>query len=51
MQRNSVAMRQSPDSVDSETYPRQSESNSGCLQPSSLILCKILWRRRNGGKM
>ena len=31
MQRNSVAMRQSPDSVDSETYPRQSESNSGCI--------------------
>jgi hypothetical protein len=21
------------------------------LQPSCLILCKILWRRRNGGKM
>ena len=31
MQRNYVAMRQSPDSVDSETYPRQSESNSGCI--------------------
>jgi hypothetical protein len=33
MQRNSVAMRQSPDSVDSETYLRQSESNSGCGGP------------------
>ena len=31
MQRNCVAMRQSPDSVDSETCPRQSESNSGCI--------------------
>ena len=31
MQRNSVAMRQSPDSVDSETCPRQSEYNSGCI--------------------
>jgi hypothetical protein len=31
MQRNYVAMRQSPDSVDSETYPRQSEYNSGCI--------------------
>jgi hypothetical protein len=29
--RNDVAMRQSPDSVDGETYPRQSESNSGCI--------------------
>ena len=31
MQRNYVAMQQSPDSVDSETCPRQSESNSGCI--------------------
>ena len=31
MQRNYVAMRQSPDSVDSETCSRQSESNSGCI--------------------
>ena len=31
MQRNYVAMRQSPDSVDSETCPRQSKFNSGCI--------------------
>jgi hypothetical protein len=31
MKRNSVAMRQSPDSVDRETCPGQSESNSGCV--------------------
>ena len=31
MQRNCVTMRQFPNSVDSETYPRQSESNSGCI--------------------
>ena len=31
MQRNYVAMRQSPDSVDSETCPGKSESNSGCV--------------------
>jgi hypothetical protein len=31
MQRNYVVMRQFPNSVDSETYPRQSESNSGCI--------------------
>jgi hypothetical protein len=31
MQRNYVVMQQSPDSVDSETCPRQSESNSGCI--------------------
>jgi hypothetical protein len=36
MQRNYVAMRQSPDSVDSETCPGQSESNSGCVMA---ILC------------
>jgi hypothetical protein len=31
MQRNYVALRQFPDSVDSETCPRQSESNSRCI--------------------
>jgi hypothetical protein len=31
MQRNYVTIRQSPDSVDSETCPGQSESNSGCV--------------------
>jgi hypothetical protein len=31
MQRNYFAMLQSPDSVDSETCSRQSESNSGCI--------------------
>jgi hypothetical protein len=31
MQRNYIAMQQSPDSVDSETCPGQSESNSGCI--------------------
>ena len=30
MQRNYLAMRQSPDSVNSATCPGQSESNSGC---------------------
>ena len=31
MQRNYIAMRRSPDSVDSETCPGKSESNSGCI--------------------